>query len=70
MCKAENGHVANGLSSNGGHVPKGDKPEGTSFFDRLGTARKRSLPGVILVHLAIRLKYCFLQWFGLKALLR
>ena len=70
MCKTENGHVANGLSSNGGHVPKDDKPAGTSFFDRLGTARKRSLPGVILVHLAIRLKYCFLQWFGLKALLR
>lgn len=68
MCKTENGHVANGLSSNG-NVPK-DKQDGTSFFDRLGTARKRSLPNVILVHLAIRLKYCCLQWFGLKPLLR
>ena len=68
MCATEkgistNGHVANGRVPEKGQV-------GTSFFDRLGTARKRSLPKVIFVHLATRLKYCFLQWFGLKALLR
>ena len=69
MCKTKSAE-ADGLSSRNGQVPKDDKSAGTSFFDRLGTARKRSLPSVILVHLAIRMKYCFLQWFGLKALLR
>ena len=68
MCATEKGSSKNGHLANG-HVPEKEQ-EGTSFFDRLGTARKRSLPKVIFVHLAIRLKYCYLQWFGLKALLR
>ena len=69
MCKTKNGDLADDGLARNGHVPKDEQPAGTSFFDRLGTARKRSLPSVILVHLAIRLKYCFLQWFGLKPLL-
>ena len=61
-----------GLASVNMDVKNGKDTTGqaqTSFFDRLDTAKKRSLTERIGAQIMIRLKYLLLSWFGLKPFL-